>query len=30
MLDEISKALPDFVWLTSMDQTGATVGFQGE
>jgi len=30
MLDEISKALPDFVWLTSMDQTGATVAFQGE
>ena len=22
MLDEISKALPDFVWLTSLDQTG--------
>jgi type IV pilus assembly protein PilN len=30
MLDEISKALPDFVWLTAMDQTGATVKFTGE
>jgi len=30
MLDEISKALPDFVWLTSLDQTGATVKFGGE
>lgn len=30
MLDEISKALPDFVWLTSLDQTGATVRFGGE
>jgi type IV pilus assembly protein PilN len=30
MLDEISKALPDFVWLTSLDQTGNTIRFSGE
>ena len=30
MLDEISKALPDFVWLTGMDQTGPNVKFTGE
>lgn len=30
MLDEISKALPDFVWLTSLDQTGNTIRFGGE
>ena len=30
MLDEISKALPDFVWLTAMDQTGPSVKFTGE
>jgi len=30
LLDEISKALPDLVWLTSMDQTGNTVRLQGE
>jgi type IV pilus assembly protein PilN len=30
MLDEISKALPDFVWLTAMDQTGPNVKFTGE
>jgi type IV pilus assembly protein PilN len=30
MLDEISKALPDFVWLTDMNQTGSTVKFTGE
>jgi len=30
MLDEISKALPDFVWLTAMDQTGPVVKFTGE
>jgi type IV pilus assembly protein PilN len=30
MLDEISKALPDFVWLTSLDQTGNTIRFAGE
>jgi type IV pilus assembly protein PilN len=30
MLDEVSKALPDFVWLSAMDQTGPTVKFTGE
>jgi type IV pilus assembly protein PilN len=30
MLDEVSKALPDFVWLTSLDQTGNSVKFAGE
>lgn len=30
MIDEISKALPDFVWLTSLDQTGGSVKFVGE
>jgi type IV pilus assembly protein PilN len=30
MLDEISKALPDFVWINAMDQTGPTVKFTGE
>jgi type IV pilus assembly protein PilN len=30
MLDEISKALPDFVWLTKMDQTGAILKITGE
>jgi type IV pilus assembly protein PilN len=30
MLDEISKAMPDFVWLTSLDQTGNTMRFTGE
>ena len=30
MLDEISKALPDRVWLTSLDQTGGTIRFGGE
>jgi type IV pilus assembly protein PilN len=30
MLDEISKALPDFVWLTEMDQTGPAVKFTGQ
>lgn len=30
MLDEISKALPDFVWLTKMDQTGPTLKITGE
>ncbi len=30
MLDEISKALPDFVWLTRLDQTGAQVKIAGE
>jgi len=30
MLDEIQKALPDFVWLTRMDQTGAILKITGE
>ncbi len=30
MLDEISKALPDFVWLTNMDQSSASLRFKGQ
>jgi Tfp pilus assembly protein PilN len=30
LLDEISKNLPDFVWLTSMDQTGPIVRLSGQ
>ena len=30
MLDEISKALPDFVWLTQMTQSGPTLKISGE
>jgi type IV pilus assembly protein PilN len=30
MLDEVSKALPDYVWLTAMDQTGTSVKFTGQ
>jgi type IV pilus assembly protein PilN len=30
MLDEVSKALPDFVWLSSMEQTGSSVRFNGQ
>ena len=30
LLDEVSKALPEYVWLTSMDQTGGNVRFKGE
>jgi len=30
MLDEISKALPDFVWLTGMDEAAGTVKFTGQ
>jgi type IV pilus assembly protein PilN len=30
MLDEISKSLPDRVWLTSLDQAGNTIRFGGE
>ncbi len=30
MLDEIQKALPDFVWLTRMDQAGAVLKITGE
>ncbi len=29
MLDEISKALPEFVWLKSIDQTGASLKIDG-
>jgi type IV pilus assembly protein PilN len=30
MLDEISKALPDFVWLTSLDETAGALRLRGE
>ena len=30
MLDEVSKALPDYVWLTNLDQTGTSVKFMGQ
>ena len=30
MMDEISKALPDYVWLTGMDETRGAVRFQGQ
>lgn len=30
MLDELSKALPDFVWLTKMDQAGSVLKIVGE
>lgn len=30
MLDEVSKALPDFVWLQGLDQNGPTVKFTGQ
>jgi type IV pilus assembly protein PilN len=30
MLDEISKALPDYVWLTNMEETRGTMRFQGQ
>jgi type IV pilus assembly protein PilN len=30
MLDEISKALPDFVWLTNLEQTGPRIVMSGE
>jgi type IV pilus assembly protein PilN len=30
MLDEISKALPDYVWLTSMDELRGNVAFKGQ
>jgi type IV pilus assembly protein PilN len=30
MLDEISKALPDLVWLTNLDETSGNVKFTGE
>ncbi len=30
MLDEISKALPDYVWLTAMDENRGGMRFQGQ
>jgi type IV pilus assembly protein PilN len=30
MLEEVSKALPDFVWLTAMDEDRGNLRFQGE
>jgi type IV pilus assembly protein PilN len=30
LLDEISKALPDLVWLTTLEQTGGGIRLQGE
>jgi type IV pilus assembly protein PilN len=30
LVDEISKALPDFVWLTAMEQTGDNVKLTGQ
>ena len=30
MLDEVSKALPDFVWLQNLDQSGPQVKFTGQ
>jgi Tfp pilus assembly protein PilN len=30
LLDEISKNLPDFVWLTNLDQTGSIVRLSGQ
>lgn len=30
MLDEISKAMPEFVWLTALEQTGDNVKLTGE
>ena len=30
MLDEVSKSLPDFVWITALDQTGTVVKFTGQ
>jgi len=30
LLDETSRALPDFVWLTGLDQTGGQIRFKGE
>ena len=30
LLDELSKALPDFVWLTTLDQTGNQVRLGGQ
>lgn len=30
MLDEVSKSLPDFVWINNLDQTGTTLRFTGQ
>jgi Tfp pilus assembly protein PilN len=30
MLDEISKALPDYVWLTTLDETQGSLKFGGQ
>jgi type IV pilus assembly protein PilN len=30
LMDEVSKALPEFVWLTAMDQAGNVIRFRGE
>jgi type IV pilus assembly protein PilN len=30
MLDEISKSLPDFVWLTGMDESAGKLSFKGQ
>jgi len=30
MMDEISKSLPDFVWLTALDETKGNLRFQGQ
>jgi type IV pilus assembly protein PilN len=30
MLDEISKSLPDFVWLTGMDESAGKLAFKGQ
>jgi len=30
MLDEVSKALPDYVWLTSLDETKGSLKFAGQ
>jgi type IV pilus assembly protein PilN len=30
MLDEISKSLPDFVWLVAVDQGGSAIRFSGQ
>jgi type IV pilus assembly protein PilN len=30
MLDEVSKALPDYVWLAKMDETRGTINFGGQ
>ena len=29
MLDEVSKALPDLIWLNKLEQSGSTVNISG-